>query len=303
VKKALFAVLYGIILAASAAAEAVLMYGLWRPFDIATYYTLAASASASIDAVLGASAASPLLLLAVPGRTVPVCILIWAAAVLVMAIGARSYSANAGILAGLVFTLVVAGAQGHMAVGDALALALALASVYCLLYLDGGYIAAGAIAGAAICLKPLTLVLPLLSLYYIYRHGSRRDAIVYAGFAAIPVIIIALAAFAVYGSNTVTMALDSGFEGVGFIAGGECRPADPLMAVAGIALSACMLASLLPLAFLGFSIKHDAAGKFFLAAGLCFIATLLIGQFLSYWAFALPFLALLCSSFGRRDHA
>jgi hypothetical protein len=68
-----------------------------------------------------------------------------------------------------------------------------------------------------------------------------------------------------------------------------------------IAAAGCMLASLLPLALLGFSRAQSPEGKYLLAAGLLFIATLLLKQYLHYWIFALPFLALLCAGvFARR---
>lgn len=289
---------YGAILFAMAAIEEVLMRGLWRPFDIASYYGLAESAVSSMNAVLSTPASSPLLLLDIYGLRMPaVFLLAWACAVLVMAIGSRLYGANAGMLAGLLFTLSIAGAQGHASVSEAMALALVLSSVYCLLCAERQYLAAGLLAGTAVCMKPLAAVLLPLSIFYFYRKKNISVAAIYGSAWALPLVLIAIIAFDVYGGDTITMATSSGFETFGFYSG----QSDALMAAANIALAACMLASLLPLALLGFYRTQGLAGKYILAAGLLFIATLLLKQYLEYWLFALPFLALLCASaFARR---
>jgi hypothetical protein len=296
---------YGLILLTLAAIEGVLMRGLWRPFDIASYYGLAASATSSISAILDSVVSSPMLLFDAgffSGYsvfiTVAFCL---ASAVLVLEMGRRLYGGAAGFLAGLLFTLNVAGAQGHMTIVEAMALTLALLSAYALLFKDGRYVVPGLCAGIAACFKPLAVLLLPASLFFIYKRGGSRDLLVFAGAALLPLILIAMAALMVFGSNTLTMAADSGFEAVGLLMEEDYRSPDALMAVANIVLSACLLASLLPLALLGFSREHGLSEKYFLAAGLCFVATVVLKQYLHYWFFALPFLALLCvGAFGRR---
>jgi hypothetical protein len=129
-----------------------------------------------------------------------------------------------------------------------------------------------------------------------YRKGEARPAPAFIAAAALPVIAIAVMAFALYGDNVLTAAADSGFDAVGLLTAEGYRPPDLLMAVGNIALSACMLTSLLPLALLGFSRRRGPFEIYCLAAGLCLISAIVLKQYLQYWYIALPFLALLCAS-------
>jgi Na+/melibiose symporter-like transporter len=137
-----------------------------------------------------------------------------------------------------------------------------------------------------------------LSALVVMRMGERLYGRL-PGFAC-GLIFMAMTSFTVYGGNVLAMAGDSGFEAVGLVAADGYRSPDALMAVANIVLSVCMLASLLPLALLGFYREHGPSENYFLAAGLCFVATLMLRQYLHYWPFALPFLALLCAGAFRR---
>jgi hypothetical protein len=289
---------YGLILLTLAAIEDVLARGLWRPFDIASYYGLAASAVSTINAVVDAYT-SPLLVfdagMLSQYRIFIVGFFCWASAVLVLEMGRRLYGGAAGFVAGLLFALNVAGAQGHVTIAEAMALTLALLSAYTLLFMDGRYVVPGLCAGVAACFKPLVILLLPASLFFIYKRGGPRDLLAFAGAALLPLVLMAAMAFAVYGGNAPTMAADSGFEAAGFVTAEGFRSPDALMAVANIVLSACLLASMLPLALLGFSRKHGLSEEYFLAAGLCLAATVLLRQYLHYWFIALPFLALLCA--------
>ncbi len=303
----LSAAAYGLILLTLAAVEGVLMNGLWRPFDIASYYGLAAPAVSSIGAVLDSAISPPMLLFdgsIISGNgvfaTAAFCL---ASALLVLETGRRLYGDAAGFLAGMLFTLNIAGALGHMTMTEALALALALLSAYTLLFRES-HAVPGLCAGAAACFKPLALLLVPASLLFIYRKGRRGDLLIYAGTMLLPLILTAMAALTVYGGNALSAATDSGFEAVGLMAEKDYRSPDALMAVANLVLSACMLASLLPLALLGFSRDPGPVQKYMLAAGLCFVATIALRQYLHYWPFALPFLAWSCvgAFAGRQPH-
>ncbi len=295
---------YGLVLLALAAFEGVLMRGLWRPFDIASYYGLAASAASSIGAIMDFAASPPMLLLdgsffAGYGIFVTAAFCL-ASAVLILEIGRRLYGDAPGFLAGLLFVLNVAGAMGHMTIAEALALTLALLSAYTLLF-SGMHAVTGLCVGAAACFKPLALLLVPASLLFMYKKGRPGDLLVLAGTALLPPVLIVMAALVACGDNVLSAAASSGFEAVGLITEKDYRSPDALMAVANIVLSVCMLASLLPLALLGFSREHGPAQRYMLAAGLCFIAMVALKQYLHYWAFALPFLALLCAgALGRR---
>jgi hypothetical protein len=120
--------------------------------------------------------------------------------------------------------------------------------------------------------------------------------------AALPLLAVTAMAFALYGNCTLAVAADSGFEAAGFLADEGYRPPDLLMAVADIALSACMLTSVLPFALLGFSRNRGPLENYCLAVGLCFISAIVLKQYLQYWFVALPFLVLLCAgTFKARE--
>jgi hypothetical protein len=279
------------------------MRGLWRPFDIASYYGLAAPASSSIYAMVDAATAPPLFpfdMGAASGYRIYVvsffCIV---TAMLVMDAGHKIYGGEAGLLAGLLFSLSITGAQGYLTAGEALALAFVLFSAHALLFHER-YLLAGLCAGAAAGFKPLALLLAPAALFYMYKKGEPRGAVAFAGAALLALVLMALLAFAAYGSNAPAAAAGSGFTVAGFVADGEYRPQDALMAAANLVLAACLFASLLPLALLGYSRDRGPAEDYLLAAGLCFVATIVLKQYLHYWPFAVPFLALLCSRAFRR---
>jgi hypothetical protein len=300
----LAAAAYGLILLTVAAIEDVLALGLWRPFDIASYYGLAASAATSVNALQGTASPSSLLLFYAGPlsdyRIFVVGLICMAGAMLVLDGGRRLYGGGAGLLAGLLFTLNIAGAQGYLTIGEALALALTLLSARALLF-NKKYLLSGLWAGCAACFKPLALLLAPAALYFIYRKDGPRGLLAFAGAALLPLVLIAALALAIYGGNAPTRAADCGFEAVGLLAAEGYSSPDALMEAANIVLAVCLFASLLPLALLGYSREHGLSGEYFLAAGLCFMATILLRQYLHYWFIALPFLALLCAgAFGRR---
>ncbi len=292
---------YGFILFALAALEEVLMRGLWRPYDIASYYGLADSAVSSIGAILDSASSPPMLSFGggffTGYRIFAVAALCLVSAMLVLETGRRLYGSEAGFMAGLLFALNIAGAQGNMTAAEAMAFTMTLLSAYILLF-NGRYAVPGLCAGAAICFKPLAALLLPASLLYAYKKGGPGGLISFAMAALLPLLLISVAAFMVYGGNTLTVALDSGFEAIGLL---KDSPPDALMAIASIVLSACLLASLLPLALLGYSRGPGLPEKYLIVSGLCFLATIPLKQYFHYWPFALPFLALLCArAFGRR---
>ncbi|AFC99430.1 hypothetical protein Mtc_0666 [Methanocella conradii HZ254] len=291
-------VAYGALFLALAIVEEVLMRGIWMPFDIASYYGLASSAVPRIYAILGDGAPSSLLLFdtgALSGyRVFIVGIICLACALLTMEMGRRPYGSVAGFLAGLLFTMNMALAQGHLTIGDSLALLFALLSAYSMVW-SGKYALSGFLTGLAACFKPLMLLLLPVTMAIMWRKGEMRPAFALIVAAALPLLAVAATAFVLYGNSTLAMAADSGFEAVGFLTDEGYRPPDPLMAVAGIALSACMLTSMFPLALLGFSRSHGLLEEYCLAVGLCFILAIPLKQYLQYWFIALPFLALLCA--------
>lgn len=312
-KSTLYAVaagVYGVLFLSFALLEDILIIGAWRPFDIASYYGLASSAVPAIYEILGRGASSPVLLFhtgALSGyRIFIVSALCLAGALVVMETGRSMYGSVAGFAAGLLFALNMALAQGHLNIGDALAILLVLLSACVLFCADRGhkYALSGLMIGLATCFKPLMLVLLPVALAVTYRYNKPERSLAIVAAAALPLIAAGALAFALYGDCTPAAAANSGFEAAGFLTDEGYRPPDLLMAVGNIALSACMLTSLLPLALLGFSRRRGPFETYCLAVGLCFIAAIVLKQYLQYWFIALPFLALLCASaFDRPENA
>jgi hypothetical protein len=304
-KSTLYAVaagVYGVLFLSFALLEEILISGAWRPFDIASYYGLASSAVPAIYAILGRGASSPVLLFhtgALSGyRIFIVSVLCLAGALLVMEAGRRTYGSAAGFAAGLLFALNTALAQGHLNIGDALAILLVLLSACVLFCAEWAhkYALSGLMIGLAACFKPLVLVFLPVALAVMCRDNKSKHALAILAAVALPLIAAGALSFALYGDCAPAAAANSGFEAAGFLTDEGYRPPDLLMAVGNIALSACMLTSLLPLALLGFSRRRGPFEIYCLAAGLCLISAIVLKQYLQYWYIALPFLALLCAS-------
>jgi hypothetical protein len=296
---------YGLILAAFSAIELIFIEGLWRPFDIASYYGLADPAARTIEVFLDFGDRTPAVILntgfSSAGRMLIGGVLCLACALLVMEAGRRLYGNAPGFLAGLLFTLNIAWAQGYMTLGESIALTLALLSVFSLLCTERNYIVSGLCTGAAACFMPLTLVLIPVSLLIMGNRHERGGILAYAAGILLPLLLIWIGVFMAYGNDTPAMAMGSGFTAVGFLVQGEgYRTADAFMAIADIVLSACLITSFLPLALLGFTgQKTGVYEKYFLAAGLLFLASLALGLYMHYWFFAMPFFALLCAKAFR----
>jgi uncharacterized membrane protein (UPF0136 family) len=296
---------YGIIIAAFSVIELIFIDGLWRPFDIASYYGLADPAAKTIEEFLDFGDRTPAVLLntgfSSAGRMLIVGVLCLACAILVMEAGRRLYGNAPGLLAGLLFTLNIAWAQGYMTLGESIALTLALFSVLSLLCAERNYIVSGLCAGAAACFMPLTLMLIPVSLLFMRNRRERGGILAYAAWTLLPLLLIWMGVLIAYGNDTPAMAMGSGFTAIGFLVQGEgYRTADAFMAIADIVLSACFLTSFLPLALLGFpGQKTGEIEKYLLVSGLLFLASLALGLYMHYWFFAMPFFALLCAKAYR----
>lgn len=297
---------YGLILAAFSAIETIFIRGLWRPFDIASYYGLAVPAAKAIEASVDFGSRTPAILfdtgVTSSLRMLMIGVLCLACAMLIMEACRRLYGNTPGFLAGLLFTLNIAWVQGYMTLGESAALILVLCSVFSLLFVERKYLVPGLCAGAAACFMPLALVLIPISLFFIYRKGERYGIATYVAGALIPLILTWLVVFMAYGNDTPAIAVGSGFTAFGFMVQGEgYRTSDAFMAIADIVLSACLFTSFLPLALLGYmGKKHGSVDGYLIIVGLCFVASLALGQYMHYWMFAMPFFAIICASaFGK----
>ena len=287
------------------AIEYVLTTGLWRPFDILSYYGLADPAAKMITGMLDhASALPPLLFSLSPPFNIPwtyvlVGCVVLASACLVTLIGIRSYGLRAGLLAGLLFTVNIVWVSGYLSVADVLALAFVLLSVY---FITGAstrlkYFAAGLCIGLAACLAPLVLiVMPVSLAITLKRKDAGRMMALLVG-ALLPVVMAATVAFILYGGAAPELAMAGGFSLASvYVSGTPYRTTDAIMAIANIVLAVCIFTSLLPMAMARFAtVERVPADSYYVLAGLFFIGTALLKDYLHYWFIALPFLALLCA--------
>src|SRR5271157_2582175 len=300
--------IFALIFAAFAAVEYVLVAGLWRPFDIQSYYGLTDPTAKMLLGMLDNPSSSPFFLWAIvppaqlPWNLIVVGILALVSAGLVTLIGIRSYGMRAGLLAGLLFTVNIVWAQGYMSIAEALALALVLACVFLLTLKDKGitFFVSGLFAGTAACFEPFALLVVPVFLYGMLKRGERTHILALVAGALLSVTIgMSIALF----GGTLPQSIDGGLTlaGISF-SGSPLRSTDSMMAIANIVLAICLFASMIPMALGGYLSKKSARlDGFFMATGLIFIGTFLLKDYLHYWFMALPFMALLCAGASLRE--
>lgn len=303
--------LYGIILLIFLAASAVLMQGQWRPYELQCFYGLADIVLRAVTPYLdymphGQQATiltlSPPSLLAqgLPWGLILAGICDLASAVLIMKIADNIYGRSSGLFAGLLFISGIAWVQGYFTLTESLALTLILLSLYLILFADRDrdYLISGVFAGVSVLFKPYALLLILLSAYALYRKGE-TSKLPWLMPGVVSSILIVLA---IYGTG-IPVSMD---KGIGIISiydvndgtyGQSYDMNDPLIAMVNIAVASGILTSLAVLATGSFFQGRPAelVEVYFLAALMIFISTILLGMYLHYWIFALPFIALLCS--------
>jgi Gpi18-like mannosyltransferase len=305
------ALLFAAIIGAFLAVEYVFIGGLWRPYDILSYYGLADTASKMVLGYVDSGTPRPLLLFSIglaadiPWNLVIVGFLSLASAIVVAAIGVHSYGLPAGLLAGLLFTSSIAWAMGYFTISEALALSLVLLSAYAFLRArsGAGYLVSGAFAGLAACFAPLALALAPISAFVAWKKRDGRHVPALLLGVALPIATAVCLAFTIYGDAVPEMAMGSGLVLAGVSIGGmPYRTPDALMAIADIALSVCLLVVPLPVALAAFASekRRTATDGYFLLAGLGFISSLLLKEYVHYWFVALPFIALLCAGAYRQ---
>ena len=299
--------LYGFVLFFLCSATYLISQNIWRPYDILSYYGVADPAAKIVGPYMGTQA-HPFMLFTMhlPGNNILSGLLIVGllylfCALIVMLIGLKLYGREAGMLAGLLFVVNIAWTQGYFTLTEPLALLLTLLSAYALFCQQGGarYLIAGICAGAAICFAPFVVLLTPVAIYAINREKDRRGILIY--------IACVLAAIAII--YVIAWMLNPGLP----LAGHDLQVAvsyadsyrlsDALASIADIALSVCMLAILLPLAILGFArCGRHPAEAYFILASLALLCTLFFKEYMNYWLFALPFLALLCACYHRQTY-
>jgi len=237
-------------------------------------------------------------------------------ALLLMAMAWKLYGRFSGFLAGLLFTLNIAWAQGYFVMTEPFSLTFILLSTYLLVFTGGRwkFLLAGVCAGIGIGFKQYALLLiPLLLFFMLRKKELRRAPELLAGIL-IPLAIIFGAIFFVYGADAGIASLHWSF-GVAdtYLTQANMEPinpsqtnstpvtsyraSDPLILAANIILAVTIFTSLL--LFAAANVVQDRPltpyDEYFILAALLFSGTILIRQYLHYWILALPFIALLCA--------
>ena len=230
----------------------------------------------------------------------------FASALLIMAMGWKLYGRFSGFLAGLLFTLNIAWAQGYFVITEPFALTFILLSTYVLVFTGGRwkYLLAGLSAGIGIGFKQYALLLiPLLLFFMLRKKEIKRVPELLIG-VAIPLIIIFGTIFLVYGQNALTASIYWSYgvadtyltqSDMGDVT--SYRATDPLILAANIIMAVTIFTSLLLFALANVFQDRPLTpyDEYFILAALLFAGTILIRQYLHYWILALPFIVLLCA--------
>jgi hypothetical protein len=226
-------------------------------------------------------------------------------ALLVLGMGWRLYGRFAGFLAGLLFAVNIAWAQGYFVLTEPFALTFILLSTYVLIFSQNRwkYLLSGVLCGVGLGFKQYAILLIPVMLYYMYRKKElRRTPELLIGIL-IPLLFIFAAIFAVYGLNAGTASLYWSYGVAGSYVADDnsgvssyVAPNTVILAV-DIMVAVAMFTSLLLFALANFVRDRPTTpvDEYFLIAGALFAATILIRQYLHYWILALPFIVLLCA--------
>lgn len=311
------ALLFAIVIFGLAYVTSALLDSDWTTYDMQRFYAMARVIVDGATPYLDYQDPKPPLIfftLALPtllghellGGLLLVGLCNFASALLLMAMAWRLYGRFSGLLAGLLFTLNIAWAQGYFVLTEPFALAFILLSTYLLAFGEGRgkYLLAGACAGIGIGFKQYALLLLPLLLFLLFRKKELGKAPGLIAGLLLPLVLIFGAIFLYYGWDAGTASLYWSFgvadayltqSSMGAVT--SYRAADPLVLAANIILAVTIFTSLL--VFAAANVIRDRPltpyDEYFLLATLLFAGTILIRQYLHYWILALPFIALLCA--------
>ncbi len=229
----------------------------------------------------------------------------FASALLVTKMAWKLYGRLSGLLAGLLFIVNMALAEGFFILTEPFTLTFILLFVYLLLFSDSRYkyLYAGISAGLAIGFKQYALLLIPLALFYMYRNKELKGALSFFAGLALPLVIIFGAIFIYYGAGAGFSSLywSFGVADAYFTQGNigdipAYMAPSPMIAAANVLLESGLFISLVVLASAGVLLdrKFSVYDEFFILAGIGFMSLLIIRQYLHYWALAIPFVVLLC---------
>jgi 4-amino-4-deoxy-L-arabinose transferase-like glycosyltransferase len=311
------ALLFAVVIFGLVFITSTLMSSEWTTYDMQRFYAMAQVIVDGATPYLDYQDPKPPLIfftLAIPtllgNKILGGLLLVGAAnfisALLLMAMGWRLYGRFSGMLAGLLFSLNIAWAQGYFVLTEPFALTFILLSTYVMAFtgLRWKYLLAGVFAGVGIGFKQYALLLVPLLLFYMFRSRELKKVPELLAGILIPLVIIFGAIFLVYGPGAGSAALYWSFgvadtyiteTNMGDVT--SYRATDPLILAANIVLAVTMFTSLLLFALA--NIIRDRPTRpldeYFILAALLFSGTILIRQYLHYWILALPFIVLLCA--------
>jgi hypothetical protein len=318
------AILFAVVIFALAFVSSTLMGSAWTTYDMQRFYAMAQAIVDGATPYLDYQDPKPPLIyftLALPtlsgqpllGGLLLVGLCNFISALLLMAMAWRLYGRFPGMLAGLLFTLNIAWAQGYFVLTEPFALTFILLSTYLLVFSESRwkYLLAGIAAGVGIGFKQYALLLiPLLLLFMLRKKELGRAPELLAGIV-IPLAIIFGAMFLAYGQDALTASLYWSYgvadtyltqSNMGDVT--SYRTTDPIILAANLIMAVTIFTSLLLFALA--NVVQDRPltpyDEFFILAAVLFAGTILIRQYLHYWILALPFIALLCArQFRKRD--
>jgi predicted membrane-bound dolichyl-phosphate-mannose-protein mannosyltransferase len=314
----LFAAIIGVIVVASS----LFMTSAWTTYDTARFYAMAEVIVRGATPYLDFQDPKPPLIfftLSVPvllgqkylGGLILVGACNLVSAVLVTKMAWDLYGRFSGFLAGLLFTVNVAFAQGYFILTEPFTITFVLLATYFAAFTrERHYLWAGICAGLAIGFKQYALLSVPLLLFLMWRNGDLKKAPALLAGVLLPLIVIFAAIFAHYGVEAGVASLNWSFgvaatylteENMGAVT--SYRTTDPLMLVANLAMAASMFTSIMVFALAGIAKdrKLSPTEQYFLLSAAGFALTLLIRQYLHYWVLSLPFFALLCARLFRND--
>jgi uncharacterized membrane protein len=311
------AILFAVVIFGLAFVTSTLLNSEWATYDMQRFYAMAQVIVDGATPYLDYQDPKPPLIfftLAVPtllGQKILGGLLLvgasnFVSALLIMSMAWRLYGRFSGMLAGLLFTMNVAWAQGYFVLTEPFALTFILLSTYILIFTESRwkYFLSGLCAGVGIGFKQYALLLiPLLLFLMLRKNDVKRAPELLAGIF-IPLAIMFGAIFLAYGASAGAASLywSYGVAGEYMISSdmgavSSYRAMDPLILAANIILAVTIFTSLL--LFAAANVLKDRPltpyDEYFALAALLFASTILIRQYLHYWILALPFIALLCA--------
>lgn len=316
---ALFALFICLVVAVSA----IFMKNPWGNYDTKRFYTMAEIIVSGATPYLDFQDPKPPLIfftLALPTLLgyeflggllfVGACNLVSAIVVLKMAW--QLYGRFAGFIAGLLFTLNIAFAQGYFIMTEPFTVMFILLATYFAGFTPRRhYLGAGVLLGLATGFKQYALLSVPLLLFLMWRNGDLKKAPVLIVGVLIPLVIMFGVIFQHYGVQAGMESLNWSF-GVAATYVTEqnmsstvtsYRTTDPLMLTANLAMAASMFTSMVVIALAGIAKDRRLSRleEYFLLSAVGFALTLLIRQYLHYWVLALPFFAFLCARLFREQ--